>query len=868
MGAKSRELILLLAVCALALSEPVNKVGDAKKKDDVDNFLFQYDDFDAADDQEVLYNENRPCPRDCICTVSQGYRTAKCDRLEIGTQKFGDDITDLVIENADPRFPIQLTDFIFKKLGLHQITTVKIVNSSIDFVGPNAFHGLPNLYAVNLSNDRLKILHPETFAHNKKLVLLTLANNPLKFPAADSQDYFLNTSSIQELDISYCNMKYIAANTFNNMPGVMYLNLAGNNLSNMDPNTFKKLLDLEELDLSDNDIKSLPDDIFSENNELATLHLSRNPVDTVYGLQISDLLTLNAGQTNIRFIGPSMLNGMTYIANLNLSGNNIEKIHNQAFHKLVELNYLDLSYNDLDFISNILIKENIELDIFKISNNPKLKHLPAEGFECSVDQFNIYLFDASHCGLQEIYDNSLRTFSALSVVNLSNNEIKSIGTKVFTMCPKLVEINLSYNQLTTLDPKVFEKNNELGKLYLQGNPLKVLNAEVFVQTPMITYLDMSHAELTSLWKADKNRSPTLLSNLTFLNVSHNRITEIKQTELDHLNKLNALDISNNPLACSIDFENLMTWLSKRKVSPNSSGSSSIANLAKDTKEDDVGTYSWEFLTRKTCGSAVVHPVEPLPAVSDEEIWERIDTDPEGNFDLKNTLDDGKIQQKTPRNEIIPDMLDDGDDADDENVDDSAGDDDEDDDEEDDDASEDYDGEEDDVDLKVKLIEKNENKPVLKKVNETMPPPINDVQINIKLLENEISDEESSGTLYLSSSTDTEEEHSHYGYLWPISIAILGALLLLLVIAKVVMLMCTKRPKQVRYNSAIIAAMSQQGRTKKDCGLVYQQLTEDLASPATPKLSRYTPLHSVTVNASNMSYESSPFHHSNIVPEAV
>lgn len=872
MGERSRELFLLLAVCALALSESVNKVADGNKKEDVDNFLFQYDDFDAADDQEVLYNENRPCPRDCICTVSQGYRTAKCDRLEIGTQKFGDDITDLVIENADPRFPIQLTDFIFKKLGLHQITTVKIVNSSIDFVAPNAFYGLPNLYAVNLSNDRLKVLHPETFAHNKKLVLLTLAHNPLKFPAPESQDYFLNTSSIQELDISYCNMKYIAANTFTNMPGVMYLNLAGNHLSSMDPNTFKKLLDLEELDLSDNDLKPLPDDIFSENNELATLHISRNPMDTVYGLQISDLLTLNAGQTNIRFVGPSMFNGMTYIANLNLSGNHIEKIHNQAFHKLVELNYLDLSYNDLDFISNILIKENIELDIFKISNNPKLKKLPAEGFECSVDQFNIYLFDASHCGLEEIYDNSLRTFSALSVLNLSNNEIKSIGTKVFTMCPKLVEINLSYNHLTTLDPKVFEKNNELGKLYLQGNPLKVLNAEVFVHTPMITYLDMSHAELTSLWKADKNRSPTLLSNLTFLNVSHNRITEIKQTELDHLNKLNALDISNNPLACSHDFENLMTWLSKRKVSPNSSGSSSIANLGKDAKEDDFGTYSWEFLTRKTCGSAaVVHPVEPLPSVSDEEIWERIDTDSEGNFDLKNTLDDNDGKVAAPKNDIfldndmIDDQAKDGDDGDDD--DDAADDDDEEDDEDDDDASEDYDGDEDDVDLKVKLIEKNNTKP-LPQINDITPLPIDDVQINIKLLEKEISKDVSTATLYLSASTETEEEHGHYGYLWPVSIAILGALLLLLVIAKVVMLACTKRPKQVRYNSAILAA-SQLGRTKKDCGLVYQQLTEDLVGPTTPKLNRYTPLHSVTVNASNVqSYESSPFHHSNIVPEAV
>ncbi|CAB3239782.1 unnamed protein product [Arctia plantaginis] len=815
--------------------------------------MFPYDDFDAGDDQEVLYNENRPCPRDCICTVSQGYRTAKCDRLEIGTQKFGDDITDLVIENADPKYPIQLTDFIFKKLGLHQVTTVKIVNSSIDFIGPNAFHGLPNLYAVNLSNDKLKILHPETFAHNKKLLLLTLSNNPLKFPAANSHDYFLNTSSVQELDISYCDMKYITSNTFGNMPGLMYLNLAGNNLSDMDPDTFKKLLDLEELDLSDNNIKSLPEDIFSENNELATLHISRNPVDTVYGLQISDLLTLNAGQTNIKFVGPSMFNGMTYIANLNLSGNNIEKIHNQAFHRLVELNYLDLSYNDLDFISNILIKENIELDIFKISNNPRLKQLPAEGFQCSVDQFNIYLFDASNCGLQVIYDDSLKTFSALSVVNLSNNEIKTIGTKVFTVCPKLVEINLSYNQLTTLDAKVFEKNKELGKLYLQGNPLKVLSAEVFLHTPMITYLDMSHAELTSLWKADKNRSATLLSNLTFLNVSHNRITEIKQTELDHLVKLNTLDISNNPLACSRDFENLMTWLSNRKVSPNAGGSSSIANLAWDKKDDDIPTYSWDFLTRKTCGTALPHPVEPLSPVSDEEIWERIDKDIDGNFDLKNTLDDGKIAT------FLDDTPDEGDaqgDVDDDNQDEE--------DDEDDDGEE-YDDDEDDVDLKVKLIEKQTT--TAPKINKTINPNENSVKINIQLLEDEDVNEEASNTLYMQETIESED-HGRYEYLWPIAIAILGTLLLLIVIAKVVMMLCTKRTKQIRYNSAIIAAMSQPGRTKKDCGLVYQQLTEDLTSPATPKLSRYTPLHTVSVNASNMSYESSPFHHNNIVPEAV
>ncbi|XP_026496598.2 slit homolog 1 protein [Vanessa tameamea] len=846
MGARSLEFVLLLAVCTLAISESVNKTGKKDNKDS-ENFLFQYEDYDSADDQEVLFNEDRPCPRDCICTVSQGYRTAKCNRLEVGTQKFGDDITDLVIENSDT--PIELEDFIFKKIGLHQIATIKIVNSTIKYVGPNAFHGLHELYAVNLSDNILYRLHPETFATNKKLLLLTLSNNPLHFPAPGSDEYFLNASSVQEFDVSYCYAQYINANTFKKMPGVMYLNLAGNHLSALEADTFKSLLDLEELDLSDNKLRSLPDDIFSENTELATLHIQRNPIDSVYGLQISDLLTLNAGQTEIKFVGPSMFNGMTYIANLNLSGNSIEKIHNQAFHKLIELNYLDLSYNNLDFISSILIKENIELDIFKISNNVNLKHLPVEGFNCSAEQFNIYFFDASNCGLEEIYDDSLKTFTALSQINLSGNKIKSISDRVFSRSPKLIEINLSYNYLTTLDSKVFEKNKDLGKLNLQGNPLKVLSAELFVHTPMLTWLDMSHAELTSLWKVEKNQPSTLLINLSFLNVSHNRIVEIKQTEIDTLKKLRTLDVSNNLLACSREFENLMTWLSNHKVSPNAN-TASIANLAEDAKEEN-GTYSWEFLTHKTCGTPMPHPVEALPSVSDEEIWERIDKDADGNFDLKDTLDDGKIADDT---KMVND--DDNTDADDEDEDGEE-------EEDEDESGEDYDEDDDNVDLKVKLIEKPSStspKPTEKSQNDR-------IKIDIKLLENDNMYDDLEPEVYVQSSVK-DEEHGHYDYLWPMLIAILGAILLLIVIGKVVMLVCSKRNKQIRYNSAIIAAMSHQGRTKKDCGLVYQQLSEDLTGPATPKLNRYAPLHNVAVKASNMSYESSPFHHSNIVPEAV
>ncbi|GBP13150.1 Insulin-like growth factor-binding protein complex acid labile subunit [Eumeta japonica] len=852
MRARSRELLLLLAACTMCTAIGINGTSTERAPD-----LYQYD-YDGADDPEpeaVLFNENKPCPRDCICTVSQGYRIAKCNRLELGTQKFGDDITDLVIENADARRPIKLVDYIFRDLGLHQISTVKIVNTTIASVGPKAFHGLHELYAVNLSNNKLKSLHPETFANNRKLLLLTLANNPLKFPAKGSNEYFLNASTVQELDVSNCDMQYITVNTFRYMPTLMYLNLAGNNIFDMDPDTFKTLLDLEELDLSDNNIKSLRDDIFSENTELATLHIQRNPIDTVYGLKISDLLTLNAGQTNIKFIGPSMFNGMTYIANLNLSGNGIEKIHNQAFHKLIELNYLDLSYNNLDYMSNVLIKENIELDIFKISNNPNLKRLPEEGFECTMDQFNIYLFDASYCGLTELSDNVLSTFTALTQINLAGNQIKTVSDRVFSRSPKLVEINLANNLLTSLDNKVFAQNKELGKLNIRGNPLKALSVELFIPTPSLTWLDISHAELTHLWAEDRDYPHKLLNNLNFLNISYNRINEIKESEVQSFHKLRTFDIAYNPLVCNREFENLLTWLSKHDVMPTGNRAS-IANLAKDAKDEETN-YSWDSLSRKTCDTAKLPIQTSSSPVSDEEIWERIDKDSEGNFDLKDTLDDGKVADENElfikNNKAEKDEDNDMSEEDLENEDEDG----DDGDDEDDNSVEDY-----------NTIDKN--KPTLNiKLEETSSiSPKDDVQIKIKLLdEDEHMYKEIDQDIYMKASLG-ESEQSRYGYVWPIVIALLCTIVLLLAIGKIMIVWCGRRNRQVHYNSAIIAAMSQPGRTKKDCGLVYQQLSEDLTGPTTPKLNRYAPLHTVTVNATNMSYESSPFHHNNIVPEAV
>ncbi|XP_037615872.1 amphoterin-induced protein 2-like [Sebastes umbrosus] len=157
--------------------------------------------------------------------------------------------------------------------------------------------------------------------------------------------------------------------------------------------------------------------------------------------------------------------------------------------------------------------------------------------------------DLSHNALAVLpVDWIAQPFERLTTLVLGRNSITRIEVNAFAVTPHLLQLDLSSNRLTALNSSVFAGLKELKELLLFGNQIVQINPGAFNDLHSLQRIYLSGNRLTVLplglyWEPGGPR------NLTFLDLSYNRLSEVPVQILLSLSRQGGIYLQENPLGC-------------------------------------------------------------------------------------------------------------------------------------------------------------------------------------------------------------------------------------------------------------------------------------------------------------------------------
>ncbi|GAB0100783.1 hypothetical protein DMENIID0001_168700 [Sergentomyia squamirostris] len=419
----------------------------------------------------------------------------------------------------------------FKSVSFLTFTNARVLHISDD-----CFSGMSSIRAIDIQRNELTSINMEAFRATDDPQIQAIFLNSNHIVAIDFSG--ITFPELTQFEAYFNRIKFVKLKT-ENLPKVSNMYLGGNHISRFSIESQS----MQKLDLSENRIKSFKGtDLILPN--LFLIYLNDNHLTT---------------------ITPNMLENMPNLESLYLAHN---LLHTVSLPNLKKTSYMDFRYNrikSMDKIDLTALEKNYAIlfdsnKVFQMENQPPFENLIS--FTCSSCYIHIidpFFFSETFKKLESISitSNFLTTANIfqkrtdhdfkLTDVTLSYNKIKRITNRDFIHLTKLTHLSLDNNDISSIAPGSFDKLENLNSLSISNNVLFQVSSNLFSKTTGLHVLSLSG------------------NNMPFFDIpGWNKQTGEIVEKNTALNKLQLLNIYNNPLQCEcIDL--LQSWATKHNI---------------------------------------------------------------------------------------------------------------------------------------------------------------------------------------------------------------------------------------------------------------------------------------------------------------
>jgi len=432
---------------------------------------------------------------------------------------------------------------------------VNVSGNLLKEVKARTFSKLPELTEVDLSGNLVASISNGAFDKIPKMRRLHLQGNQLSSYKGDIYSGMENSTGLQHLDLSNNEINYLYPESFSLHPNLKWVNFASNRLSVFPTQFIRGLNLLEYLNLQDNQISSLEDDYFANMVRLRSLVLARNQISVVsdFAFQNStQLQNIDISHNNISELKSSVFSGIVRLE-LDASHNNLTKIPEDIFdkRKVFRLTSLNLSRNHFTSIPvNVFSNQYSSLETLKISNN-NIRTIPSDAnILVNVKEMDLSFNPLSNEAIINVL-NEPKTVRSLNMAGTGMKKVPELET------PFLINLNLSHNSISRINEDMLSKAVLLESLDLSHNKIPNLNAglaSAWVVLKNMKHLNVSHNPIAYIIRGDF-KYLTRLETLSMNNLE--KCTKIDRTAFSNLGSLKRLDMYGYPKVTFIDVKGIL-----------------------------------------------------------------------------------------------------------------------------------------------------------------------------------------------------------------------------------------------------------------------------------------------------------------------